>query len=189
LSCVRPPLWTSFMCIMGNCCWVDICIIHALTVWGIISCAIECSQTKDIQVKPRGHKLRSAVYWQVAFKLKDVKQGLCHGSQTHSPPARIMWPMTTFVGCHIFTIKITRQFRQLGLPLTAVCLRAARQPSYKTQYGPLPLRGRRPLVYICIVFCIHSNVCKGMCGLRFWSRNLLSEWIKYPFTLLCGRAK
>jgi hypothetical protein len=35
---------------------------------------MESSHPKDIELKMRGHKLRSGVYWQGALKQKGVKQ-------------------------------------------------------------------------------------------------------------------
>ena len=40
--------------------------------------------------------------------------------------------------------KIKQQFRRLGIPLTATCIRTAREPGHDNGYGPLPEKaGRR----------------------------------------------
>ena len=53
-------------------------------------------------------------------------------------------PATTFANC-VYTIKITDQFRRLGIPLIVICPRAALEPAHSKTCGSLPYKDWRPM--------------------------------------------
>jgi hypothetical protein len=55
---------------------------------------IECSQPKGIKPKMRGHKLRSGVYWQGAFKQNGIKH---KGHETRAT-CKENYPTSTVIG-------------------------------------------------------------------------------------------
>jgi hypothetical protein len=73
-----------------------------------------------------------------------------YGSPTSSPPGCIMRPAATFVN-YFYTIKIT-QFRWLGVPLTVIFPRVAREPAHNKRCGLLPRKGWTPMFVNKVVF-------------------------------------
>jgi len=54
-----------------------------------------------------------------------------------------MRPAVTFVN-YVYAKKNKQQFRHLGIPLTAIFIRAAREPAHNKGYGPFPEKDGRP---------------------------------------------
>lgn len=70
---------------------------------------------------------------------------LRHRSSTRGPPGRIMRLAATFLN-YVYALKITQQFRRLGIPSIVIFLRAARKPAYNNGRGLLSLKGWIPIV-------------------------------------------
>jgi hypothetical protein len=47
---------------------------------------------------------------------------------------------------YVYALKITQQFRRLGIPSIVIFLRAARKPAYNNGRGLLSLKGWIPIV-------------------------------------------
>lgn len=58
-----------------------------------------------------------------------------------------MWSTATFVD-HMYTIKITQLFKQLGVPLTVICTCAASEPAHYSGHCLLPKKVDIPCLHI-----------------------------------------
>ena len=62
---------------------------------------------------------------------------LLYGFPTRGPPICIVRPASIYVNCE-YTTEFTEYFRRLGVPITAIFSRAAREPAQNNGRGPLP---------------------------------------------------